>query len=109
VKKYTALIVCAIGMSSSLLEAKAVEAAQNNGAELDISSCSTAEVGIYDFKARPVDIVLVAPQVRFKKRSIAQLVNPLGIVVEDIDPVTYGMVDGDKLFAQIARAVKKPD
>lgn len=108
-KKYTALIVCAIGMSSSMLEEKAVEAARKNGADLAISSCSTAEVGIYDFKAHPVDIVLVAPQVRFKKRSIEQLVAALGIVVEHIDPVTYGMVDGDKLFAQIAGAVKRSD
>jgi len=52
-----------------------------------------------------VDLVLIAPQVRFKKRAITQAAAPLGIPVLDIETITYGMMDGDKLFSQIQQAV----
>jgi cellobiose-specific phosphotransferase system component IIB len=35
------------------------------------------------------------------------MLEPLGIIVQGIDPVTFGMVDGEKLFEQIVQAVKK--
>jgi len=107
VAKYKVVLVCAAGMSSSLLEASTMEAAQRRGHELDIHAITVPQATTYDFKARAVDIVLVAPQVAYKRRSISQLVEPLGIVVQNIDPVTYGMVDGEKLFEQIAQAVKR--
>jgi PTS system cellobiose-specific IIB component len=104
---YKVLLVCAAGMSSSLLEASTIEAAQRRGHQLEIHAIPVPEVTTYDFKARAVDIVLVAPQVVYKRRTIAQMAEPLGIVVQSIDPVTYGMVDGEKLFEQIMQAVKK--
>lgn len=105
-EKIKVLMFCALGMSSSLLAARATEAAKAAGIELEMVLLSAAEVAIYDFAANPVDVVLIAPQVRFKKRSITQAAAPHGIPVEDIEPVTYGMVDGQALFEQIRRAVK---
>ena len=105
--KYKVLLVCASGMSSSLLEAAAIEAAEKRGHELDIHAISVPQVGIHDFAANPVDMVLVAPQARYKKRSVKQMAEPLGIVVDVIDSVTYGMVDGDKLFDQIVQGVPR--
>jgi cellobiose-specific phosphotransferase system component IIB len=32
---------------------------------------------------------------------------PYGIVVQDIEPTTFGMMDGEKLFEQIKRAIQK--
>jgi PTS system cellobiose-specific IIB component len=103
--KYRVLLVCAAGMSSSLLEASTVEAAKNKGHEMQIRAVPVSEMTLHDFEANPVDIILVAPQVSYKRRSIAQMAEPLGIAVQGIDPVTYGMVDGEKLFEQIVRAV----
>jgi PTS system cellobiose-specific IIB component len=105
--RYKVLLVCAAGMSSSLLEAAAIEAAKKRGHELDIHAISAPRVGIYDFASNPLDMVLVAPQVRYKQKSVRQLAEPLGIVVDVIDSVTYGMVDGDKLFDQIMQGVAK--
>ena len=105
--KYKVLLVCAAGMSSSLLEAATIEAARKRGHELDIHAISAPEVGIYDFAANPVDMVLIAPQVRYKHKSVQQMARPLGIVVDVIDSVTFGMVDGDKLFDQILQGVSK--
>jgi PTS system cellobiose-specific IIB component len=104
-KKVKVLIVCAIGMSSSLLETKTMEAAKAQGVDLEMSSINTPEVGRYDFKEKYVDMVLVAPQVRYKRKSITEMAGPHGTVVQDIDTVTYGMVDGEKLYEQIKEAL----
>ena len=105
--KYRALLVCAAGMSSSLLEAAAVKAAEARGHELDIHAVDVPHVARYDFAADPVDIVLIAPQARYKRKSVQKMAEPLGIVVDVIDSIVYGMVDGDKLFEQIVRGVSK--
>jgi PTS system cellobiose-specific IIB component len=105
--KYKVLLVCAAGMSSSLLEAYTIEAAKKRGHELEIRAVAVPEATIYNFAANPVDIVLIAPQVSYKRRAFTQMLEPLGIVVQGIDPVTFGMVDGEKLFEQIVQAVKK--
>jgi len=104
VAKYRVLLVCAAGMSSSLLEASTIEAAKKRGHEMEIRAIPVPEMTLQD-KAHPVDIILVAPQVSYKRRAIAQMAKPLGIVVLGIEPVTYGMVDGERLFEQIVRAV----
>jgi PTS system cellobiose-specific IIB component len=101
------LVVCAAGMSSSLLENKTREAADAHGHNLTIHALSVSEMTGYDFARKPVDMVLVAPQVRYKKKSITEMASPHGVVVQDIDPMTFGMVDGEKLFEQIVKAVHK--
>jgi PTS system cellobiose-specific IIB component len=105
--KIRVLMFCAMGASSSLLAVKTEEAAKAKGLDVEMTLLSAAEAAIYDFRAKPVDVVLIAPQVRFKKRSIAQAAAPLGIPVEDIESITYGMMDGEKLCEQIQRALKQ--
>lgn len=105
-KPIKVLIVCAMGMSSSLLESKTIEAGKAAGVEVQMHAITTPDVGMWDWQANWVDVVLVAPQVRYKHKSIAQAANPLGIIVQHIDTVVFGMVDGEKLFEQIREAVK---
>jgi PTS system cellobiose-specific IIB component len=108
-KQLKVLIVCAMGMSSSLLENKTIEAGKNAGVEVQMHAITTPDVGRWDWQSNWVDVVLVAPQVRYKRKSIAQAANPLGIIVQDIEPITFGMVDGEKLFQQISEAVRARD
>jgi len=105
--KIRVLMFCAMGASSSLLAVKTEEAAKIKGVEVEMTLLSAAEAAVYDFAAKPVDVVLIAPQVRFKKRSITQAATPFGIPVEDIESVTYGMMDGEKLFEQIMHALQQ--
>ena len=105
--KYNVLLVCAAGMSSSLLEAAAIKAAEKRGHELEIHAISAPQVARYDFKDHPVEMVLIGPQVRYKRKSIQKMAEPLGIKVAVIDSIVYGMVDGDKLFDQIFESVPK--
>jgi PTS system cellobiose-specific IIB component len=108
-KPIKVLMVCAMGMSSSLLEAKTREAAQAAGVAFELQAINTPEMARWDFQAHYVDVVLVAPQVRYKRKSIAQAAEPFNIIVQDIDPVTFGMVDGEKLFQQVITAIEARD
>ena len=62
-------MVCAIGMSSSLIEQKTTKVAEEAGVPFEIQAIDVPEVGRWNFEENPVDIVLIAPQARFKKRS----------------------------------------
>jgi PTS system cellobiose-specific IIB component len=104
---YNVLLVCAAGMSSSLLECKTREAAAAAGHTLTIHAVSVGEIALYDFANKLVELILIAPQVRYKKKSLSERAAPHGIVVQDIEPTTFGMVDGEKLFKQIEQAVPK--
>jgi PTS system cellobiose-specific IIB component len=53
-----------------------------------------------------MDVILVAPQVRFKKRGIIKQAEPYGVIVRDIDTIAYGMVDGEKIFEQVLEALE---
>ena len=105
-KKVKVLLVCAIGMSSSLLVSKVTEEAEAAGVKMDMLAIETPEVARWDFETNYMDIVLVAPQVRFKRKSIAKACEPYGTIVEVIDTVSYGMVDGEKIFQQIVAALE---
>ena len=100
------VLVCAAGMSSSLLEEKIRQAAENAGKAMELKAIDSSRMGLWDYEKESMDIILVAPQVRFTKRSIIQKAEPLGIIVQDIDTVAYGMVDGEKIFAQVIEALE---
>lgn len=108
-KKIRVLMVCAMGMSSSLIEVKTAKAAEAAGVPFELKAIETAEMGRWDFSENPMDIVLVAPQVRFKKKSIEQAAGPYGTIVLNIDTIAYGMIDGDAIFNQIMEAIKERD
>jgi len=108
-KKINVLMVCAMGMSSSLIEAKTAEAAKKAGIPFELKAIDTAEIGRWNFAENPMDVVLVAPQVRFKKKSIEQAAGPYGSLVLNIDTIAYGMVDGEKIFNQVIEALKERD
>jgi len=104
-KKLRVLMVCAIGMSSSLIEQKVAKVAEEAGVPVEFQAIDVPEMGRWNFDEKPVDLVLIAPQARFKTRSVKQTAEPMGIVVENIDTIAYGMVDGEKIFEQIMNAI----
>ena len=101
------IMVCAGGMSSSLVEGHIRQAAEAVGLALDLRSMSVFELERIDFGLAPaVDVILVAPQVRFLRRSLERRTAPAGVAVLSIEPMDFGMADGeailDKLMAAIA-------
>jgi len=99
------VLVCAAGMSSSLLEEKIRQAAQKAGREMQLKAVDSSRIGLWDYEKESMDIILVAPQVRFLKRGIAKRAEPLGVIVQDIDTIAYGMVDGEMIFKQVMEAL----
>jgi cellobiose PTS system EIIB component len=88
------LLVCAAGMSTSLLVNKMKDAAKNKGLEIDISAMPISEAGSI---VNEVDVVLLGPQVRFQKAQVDSLVNGR-VPVEVIDMLAYGTMNGEAVL-----------
>jgi PTS system cellobiose-specific IIB component len=99
------LMVCAAGMSSSLVETRIREAALSAGVDLDLRSMSTFELDHTEIAPGTVDVILVAPQVRFLRRNIERRAGPLGIAVLSIEPMDFGMADGEAILRKLLGAV----
>lgn len=104
-KKIKVVLVCAAGMSSSLIEEKLRQAAKAAGKNMELKAIDATRMALWNYDQDRMDVILIAPQVRFKKKSIVEKAEPLGIIVQDIDTVAYGMVDGEKIFSQVLEAL----
>lgn len=91
------VLLCASGMSTSMLVKKMREAAKAAGYECAIDAYSASEAAT---KAADADVVLLGPQIRFQKDKIAAMLP--GVPVEPIDMRTYGRMDGGKVL-ELAR------
>ncbi|KAB2329306.1 MULTISPECIES: PTS sugar transporter subunit IIB [Bacillaceae] len=84
------LLVCAAGMSTSLLVNKMNEAASGKGVEIDIVALPVSEC---EKAAAEVDVVLLGPQVRYQKSQVDAMVGGR-VPVEVIDMRAYGTMNG---------------
>lgn len=88
------LLVCSAGMSTSLLMTKMSEAAKEKGVDVNVWAVSEAEVKDNIDKA---DILLLAPQVRFLKTRIEEMLAGR-IPLQIIDMQAYGTLNGKKVL-----------
>ncbi|HAA64437.1 MAG TPA: PTS sugar transporter subunit IIB [Thermoanaerobacter sp.] len=89
------LLVCAAGMSTSLLVEKMKKAVKPEYGDVMINA---VPIDQFEEVVRDYDVVLVAPQVRYKKKEFERITNELGIPIDVINPADYGMVKGDKVL-----------
>ena len=73
---------------------------------MELKAVDATTMSLWNYEQDRMDVILIAPQVRFKKRGIIQQSEPFGVIVQDIDTVAYGMVDGDIIFSQVLDAMK---
>lgn len=106
-KQIKVILVCAAGMSSSLLEEKIRQAAAASGRQMELKAVDATTMSLWDYKKDVMDVILVAPQVRFKKRGIIKQSEPYGVIVRDIDTIAYGMMDGERIFEQVLEALEE--
>ncbi|CAK9884885.1 MAG: PTS system cellobiose-specific EIIB component [Candidatus Erwinia impunctatus] len=90
------LLVCAAGMSTSMLVKKMKESADKRSIAVEINALSMAEAKEKIAK-EGVDIVLLGPQVRFQRKEIEDVVKGK-IPVDVIDMKSYGMMDGESVL-----------
>lgn len=93
------LLVCAAGMSTSLLVTKMEKSAQEQGKEYKIWAVSGDSVNQHIDKA---DVLLLGPQVRYLLPQLKKLGESKGVPVEVINTVHYGTCNGAEV--QIGRA-----
>ena len=93
----TIMLVCAAGMSTSLLVSKMQKAAEERGLEADIFADSANEAD-NSLENKDVDVLLLGPQVRFMRSQFEKKVEGKGIPVEVINMQDYGMVNGEKVL-----------
>ena len=104
--KKTIMLVCAAGMSTSLMVSKMQKSAEEKGIEADIFAVSAGEAETY-LADKKVDVLLLGPQVRFMKAQFEKKVTPLGIALDVIQMTDYGMMNGEKVLNQALKLMDK--
>lgn len=95
------VLICAAGMSTSLLVNKMKEAAVKENVECDINAYPVAEAS----KVIPeADCVLLGPQVRYELQRLKK--EYPATPIEAIDMTAYGMMDGATVLKQALLLVK---
>lgn len=91
------MLVCAAGMSTSLLVTKMLNAAKEAGDEIEIFALPISDG---EKKLNEVDCVLLGPQVRFQKAQIEKLIADAGLSVpcETINMKDYGTMNGKAVY-----------
>lgn len=98
------MLVCSAGMSTSLLVKKMTEAIEKQ--QVDAVVIAVAEADFDKYKGN-VDVVLLAPQVRFLEKNLKRVLDPLGIPVAIINGIDYGTMDGEKVLNDALAMIEK--
>jgi len=97
------LLVCAAGMSTSLLVTKMKKIAKERGLDVEISATSGENLAR---EAEDIDILLLGPQIGFKKEEYQKKYGNK-FPVEVINPVDYGMMNGEKVLDDALKLTEK--
>ena len=89
------LLVCAAGMSTSLLVNKMKDAASKRGLEADIVAFPESQMHA---NLDGVDVALLGPQVAYTLSKVKEKCDPAGVPVEVIPMIDYGMMNGEKVL-----------
>ncbi|USK55944.1 PTS sugar transporter subunit IIB [Cytobacillus solani] len=87
------MLVCAAGMSTSLLVTKMQKAAEEQNIEADIFAISESEVD-KNLGSKDVDVLLLGPQVRYLKSSFETKYKDKHFPIDVINMADYGMMNG---------------
>ena len=100
------MLVCAAGMSTSLLVTKMKAAAKEMGDEIEIFALPISDG---EKKLEEVDCVLLGPQVRFQKAQIEKIIADGGydLPCAVIDMKDYGMMNGKAVYETALKLMNK--
>ena len=92
---YNIILVCEHGASTGMLTTRMQDAAKKLGVEANINAYPYTKL---DELIDAADIVLLGPQVRFKKKTFDAKYADKGIEFVVVNTVDYGMMDGEKVL-----------
>jgi PTS system cellobiose-specific IIB component len=98
------LLVCAAGMSTSLVQKKIIKAfgPEEDGWTVNAESAEILEEVIDDY-----DVVLLGPQIAYKKDKLAEIAKEKNKPLDVISPMDYGMGNGEKILIQIKKLLNQ--
>ncbi|CEI81933.1 PTS sugar transporter subunit IIB [Oceanobacillus oncorhynchi subsp. incaldanensis] len=91
------ILLCALGMSTSLLVKKMNREAASQSIDATIEAYSADDL---EEQLENADIILLGPQIRYKKRKIFQQAEEAGVPIDVIDMKAYGVLDEKKVLKQ---------
>ena len=103
--KSTIMLVCAAGMSTSMLVTKMQNAAKEKGLDAEIFAVAASEAD-KKLASQTIDVVLLGPQVRFMAKQFQEKLEPLKIPVKVINMADYGMMNGAKVLEQAVQMME---
>lgn len=89
-------LVCAAGMSTSMLVQKMQKSAEAQKIEVEIRAVPESSFKQY---AEKTDVLLLGPQVGYLEDNFKSQYEPKGIKVSVIDRIDYGMMNGEKVLS----------
>ncbi|OUN51020.1 PTS sugar transporter subunit IIB [Enterococcus cecorum] len=96
-KTKNVVLVCTIGMSSSMLISKMQQVIYEQDLPVKVTAISTQEA--LDYVAQhPTDLVYLSPQVRFMKDKFQLLLSDKQTLVEVLDMTDYGMLNSQNIL-----------
>lgn len=97
------VLLCNMGMSTSMMVSKMKEAAEKQNYECEIAAYSLNKL---DEVAGDADCILIGPQIKFQLQKVKDKCPD--IPVKDIDMVNYGVMNGEAVLA-MARTLMKDE
>lgn len=91
-------LFCQNGASTAMLAKKIQQAAEKEGLEMEVTAYPESTIAKNIIGA---DIVLLAPQIRFKQKDIMEKYPQYKYLV--VDSFDYGMMHGDKVLVAIKK------
>lgn len=101
----TIMLVCAAGMSTSLMVSKMKKAAEAKNVEADIFAVSASEFDDTLAK-KDINVVLLGPQVKFMQKQFAPKLAEKSIPIDAINMQYYGMMNGEKVLEQALKLIE---
>lgn len=100
------MLICAAGMSTSLLVTKMEKAAKEAGADVEIFALP---LNAGKKEIANVDCILLGPQVRYAKSEVEATIedNNKNIPCAVIDMKDYGLMDGKTVFEKAMKLMEK--
>ncbi|MDE1248506.1 PTS sugar transporter subunit IIB [Vibrio aestuarianus] len=89
------MLCCAAGLSTSMLMKKMRTEAETRGVEVQIEAFGAQQ---FDEQAPHYQVVLLGPQIKYMQADLQKRAEALGIKVEPIDMMDYGMQRADKVL-----------
>ena len=89
------LLVCAAGMSTSLVVNKMKKALGSDKQDWIIEAHPAEK---FDSIFKNYDVILLGPQIRFKKDEFEKMASEYNIPVGIINSVDYGLTNGEKIL-----------